>query len=125
MTIEDVFTLAASKELSAREWKWKPLKSYNGFSHEQRVRKWQAVDLLIRMGLKSQAKDLKCSICGIAGVNATLSYHSEDYTSLESEYPLCKSCHYQIHTRFNTQAAWKELVTKYGNGGNWFEHLSY
>lgn len=124
MTIEDVFVLAASSGLAAHEWKWKPLKIYNGFNHEQRVRKWQAVDLLIRMGLKPPAKGLKCSICRIDGVGGTLSYHSEDYASLESEYPLCKSCHYQIHTRFNTPTAWKELIAKHGNGGNWFEHLS-
>jgi len=125
MTIDDVFILAESREITPREWKWKPLKIYNGFSHEQRVRKWQAVDLLIRMGLKNPAKNLKCAICGVDGVCATLSYHSEDYASLESEYPLCKNCHYQIHIRFYSPAAWKELVTKYGNGSKWFEHLSY
>lgn len=123
MTIDDVFLLAVSREITPREWKWKPLKMYNGFNHEQRVRKWQAVDLLIRMGLKPPASELKCAICGADGETATLSYHSEDYASLESEYPLCKSCHFQIHTRDHASSTWDLLVAKHGNGASWFEHL--
>lgn len=123
MTIDEVFELAASRGLKPREWKWKPLKIYNGFTHEQRVRKWQAVDLLIRMGLKQPASALRCDICGATAKEATLSYHSEDYSSLTGDYPLCKSCHYHIHARFRAPYFWQCIIEKYGDGTRWFERL--
>lgn len=123
MTIDEVFELAAARGLKPRDWKWKPLKIYNGFTHEQRVCKWQAVDLLIRMGLKEPASALHCNICGKTSNEAALSYHSEDYSSLTGDYPLCKSCHFHIHGRFRTPSAWQDLIEKYGNGTHWFEQL--
>lgn len=51
LTIEAIFEMAKEVALKPRVWKWKPLRPYNGFDHDQRVKKWQAIYLAIQLGL--------------------------------------------------------------------------
>jgi hypothetical protein len=83
MTIDEVFSAAAERGLSVKRWGGSRLLTYNGFTHEQRVRKWQALDLAIRMGLESPAEEFPCSVCGVEP-SSSIAYHSEDYGSMGS-----------------------------------------
>jgi hypothetical protein len=124
LTIDGIFDLAANKGLTPRSWVWKPLQTYNGFIHVQRVRKWQAIHLGIQLGLILPADNFLCDICGARSTEALTSYHSEDYASMTGHYPLCKSCHTRVHGRFGNRAAWLAFICKYGNGTKWFELLT-
>lgn len=122
MTIEEIFSAAAKKGLSAKRWGGSRLLYYNGFTHEQRVRKWQAIDLAVRMGLEIPAEQLSCSVCG-ASPSSSIAYHSEDYGTMNGHYPVCRSCHMKIHNRFKNPKRWTDFVAAMGNGKKWFEEL--
>lgn len=124
MTIDQIFRFASENGLKPRDWKWKPLQPYNGFTHEQRVHKWQAMHLARELGLIAPAANSPCDICGTTFPESSIGYHSEDYSSMTGHYPLCKSCHTLIHTRKRNQKAWRDLLEKYGKASQWWETLS-
>lgn len=94
-TVDEILEMARVAGLIPPAWKWKELKPYNGFSHEKRVKGWQASKLAVQMGLVPDAQSLKCEACG-AKSPTPLAYHSEDYSKL-AHHVVCKSCHFQIH----------------------------
>lgn len=120
-TIEGIFSLAEEKGMKPRIWSWKKLQSYNGYTHEQRVLKWQALHLAIRLGLIPAAETFPCSICGTR--ESTVTYHSERYDILTEQYPVCGPHHALIHTRSWKPKAWRDLLSTYGDGTRWFESL--
>lgn len=122
MTIDEIFSVAEEKGLSVKRWGGSQLLDYNGFTHEQRVRKWQAIDLAVRMGLEIPAEKLSCSVCG-APPSPSIAYHSEDYGTMNGHYPVCRSCHTKIHNRFKNPERWIDFVSSIGNGEKWFEGL--
>lgn len=122
MTIDDVFSAAAKHGLAIKRWGGSRLLTYNGFTHEQRVRKWQALDLAVRMGLEIPAEQLSCSVCG-ASPSPYIAYHSEDYGAMSGHYPVCRSCHMKIHNRFKNPERWADFVAIMGNEKKWFEGL--
>lgn len=122
-TIDQIFDLAKVKGIKAKPWSGSRLKVYNGFTHEERVRKWQALNLAIKMGLEKDACGEKCSICGTTGQVAGVAYHSEDYKSMHGHYPLCRSCHVRIHNRFKNPESWSIHIKPYADGTKWFESL--
>jgi len=94
---------------SFRKWSWKILKSYNGFSGEERARGWQAVRWLQAAGVMPENDP--CDICG--ETEKPRDYHSEDYYNILSAAYLCKRCHSAIHTRFkNPDNLWHILQTQ-------------
>ncbi len=122
LTIEGIFKLAAGKGLKPRPWNWKRLQPYNGFPHEERVLKWQALHLAIQLDLISPAKMFPCEICGTTSPKAMITYHSEDYSSME-QHPVCRKCHTLIHNRNIHQQAWRDILLRYGDETKWFELL--
>lgn len=94
-TVDEILKMAQDAGLPLPEWRWKELKPYNGFLHEERVKGWQASKLAVKMKLIPDANDLKCEICE-AQHPVNLSYHSEDYSKL-AHHVVCKSCHFKIH----------------------------
>jgi hypothetical protein len=93
--VEDVLYMAGSLGLHPPEWKWKELRPYNGFSHEERVSGWQASKLAVQMQLIPPAETLCCEVCGVVKP-IRLFYHSEDY-SLLAQHVVCYACHMKIH----------------------------
>lgn len=93
--IEEVFAEAKRLGLSLPIWGWPPLRTYNGFTHEQRVRGWQAEKLAIKLGLLPDPSTLACYKCR-ATHPTPIGYHAEDYNSLE-RFPVCRPCHMVIH----------------------------
>ena len=94
MKVEEVISLAERAGLPLPKWNWPELKIYKGFTHEQRVRGWQAEKLAIRMGLLTPSSEQVCRECG---GNQTMQYHSNDYSTLEGLVPLCQRCHIRLH----------------------------
>lgn len=124
LTIEEIFRDAANRGLKPKPWGSYVLKTYNGFTHEQRVRKWQALNLAIQMGLEQPAHLSPCSVCGKTGGPETITYHSEDYGSMTGHHPICKGCHTRAHNRFTSPHHWLVYVAPFCNGSKWFESLS-
>lgn len=124
LTIEEVFKLADTKGLKPKPWGSYVLKTYNGFTHEQRVRKWQTLNLAVQMGLEQPAHLSPCSVCGISGGPGVIAYHSEDYGSMSGHHPICKGCHTRAHNRFTNPQGWLEYIASFSNGSKWFENLS-
>ncbi|MEA5114996.1 MAG: hypothetical protein VB050_13315 [Geobacteraceae bacterium] len=122
MTIDEVFFAAAKRGLSVKRWGGSKLLTYNGFTHEQRVRKWQALDLAIRMGLEKPAEEFPCSVCG-AEPSPSIAYHSEDYGSMLGHYPVCRSCHMKIHNRFKNPERWRQFVAASRGEEKWFGEI--
>lgn len=95
LTVSEVLDMADAKGLQRPVWTWRKLQVYNGFSHEERVRGWQATKLAIEMGLLPPADSFSCQRCG-AVPPVRLYYHSEDYLLLP-QCVLCRACHLKIH----------------------------
>ena len=125
ITIESILLRAEKNGQKIPRWQWPELKSYNGFSHDCRVRKWQAVLLAIEMGLIPSPTEFKCDICGVGYAGAELQYHSEDYSRMSGHHPLCKNCHRVLHQRFRKPDEWGELIKDRLNCGMWFNKLPY
>jgi hypothetical protein len=124
LTVDEIFLVAAHSGLKPKSWGSYRLKTYNGFTHEQRVRKWQALNLAIQMGLEQKAHLSPCSICGKTGGPEVIAYHSEDYGSMTGHHTICRGCHTRAHRRFTNPQQWLEFIAPYCNGIRWFENLS-
>lgn len=77
------------------------MKSYNGFTGEQRIAGDEIVKKAIADGLLPNPNTQPCCICGQdKGIRH---YHQEDYTPehiVENSRCVCWRCHMMIHTRF-------------------------
>lgn len=102
-----------------RQWRWKELPVYNGFTHVERVRGWQVVNWMIDTGQMNRA-----TVCCITGSRTRVGYHSENYYSWQP-YPLCQSVHFALHQRFKRPDAWRRIVEQYGSDGDWFTRLLF
>ena len=122
--IEEIFRMAKKKGLKRPRWGSRPLKVYNGFSHEQRVRGWQAASLAVKMGLKEPADAKDCEICGASKETTDIVFHSEDYNNVFTSYSVCKKCHVRIHNRFRYNSKWLDYIAPFSDGTKWFERLS-
>ena len=122
--MDEIFALASERGLRPKRWGSHLLKIYNGFDHVQRVRKWQALDLAVKMELEDPASSKPCAICGITEPEAKIAYHSEDYGSMNEHHALCKGCHIRIHRRFSNPGRWQQFISPFTNGTQWFERLS-
>lgn len=120
LTIDEMLGLASDRGVPIPVWKWPHLKPYNGFSHDQRIKIWQAVKLAIEMGLMPHPSTGQCEICR---ARHNLCYHSEDYRVL-NPHIVCQRCHRLIHQRFKTPDAWQAHVNRYHQHGAWFSVLS-
>jgi hypothetical protein len=93
-----------------RRWVWRTLPSYNGFSHEERVRGWQVQCWAEATGALTKPKG-GCSICGST---VRVGWHGENYFDPWTSVVVCQSCHFRIHRRFREPRAWEALQTEYG-----------
>lgn len=113
---DDILRQAKAQGVPIPSWKWPPLKTYNGFTHKQRVKVWQAVKVAIAMGLMPHPSTRSCEICRST---QNLCYHSEDYSVVEPHVV----CHRLIHQRFKLPEAWRSHITRYHVAGAWFTSL--
>ncbi|MCP5381352.1 MAG: hypothetical protein H6912_03205 [Kordiimonadaceae bacterium] len=88
-------------------WRWPPLKSYNGFTSDERIRTWQIGTYLLNIG--AIKKPDQCDICKKVG---PVGFHSENYYDIRMDPFLCKSCHTILHNRFKYPDQWNYLVNQ-------------
>jgi hypothetical protein len=82
------------------------MKTYNGFTHEQRMKSLAWGNKQKKLGLWKAPT--QCHACG--QTEGTLDLHREDYTEpfhAEDEYPVCYRCHMMIHCREHGMETWK------------------
>jgi hypothetical protein len=105
--------------VALRTWKWGILPNYNGFTHEERVRGWQAMWWLIDTG--QMAKPATCSISGRTG---PIQMHSENYYD-PVPYGIDPALHMALHRRFTTPDNWRRIVDQHAvTGEEWFAKLA-
>ena len=77
------------------------MKSYNGFTPQQREHAANVQREAIKQGLMPKPSDCKCTICGQdRGIRH---YHNEDYSEdkiISDAKVVCWRCHMMIHARF-------------------------
>lgn len=102
------------------EWRWPPLRPYNGFSGELRVRVWQLQRFALDAG--TLARPQVCSVCRS---RAHVGFHNETYADPWNIIPLCHACHMAVHGRFRHPDAWARFQTQHHRSGEeqWFEML--
>lgn len=101
-----------------RTWQWGMLPTYNGFTHEERVRGWQLIHFMIDNGWKERG-----ATCCITGRTDQLRLHSEIYYDWHP-YTINQSLHLALHQRFKKPDAWLRIVERYGRTGTeWFTRL--
>jgi hypothetical protein len=102
-----------------RKWRWRTLPTYNGFTHEERVRGWQLLMFLTDNGLLQRP-----TVCCISGRRDRLQLHSENYFDWRA-YALNQSIHMALHQRFRRPDRWRAIVEQYAiTGEEWFARLT-
>ena len=102
-----------------RPWKWGTLPVYNGFTHIERVRGWQAIWWMIDSGRLE-----KPTVCSISGTLDRVSMHSENYYEA-APYGINQNLHMALHQRFKKPDNWRRIVDQHDmTGEEWFAKLS-
>jgi hypothetical protein len=110
----------SSKAPKLRIWRWPPLKVYNGFVSEERVRCWQLQWLLIDLGQLELPRQ-----CSITGSRCDVTFHSENYFQPTAIFGISAGAHKLLHQRFYRPDAWREFVVRYAvTGEEWFASLA-
>lgn len=93
------------------------MKSYNGFSPEQRYKALAYHKEQIKLGKKPPKPDC-CDACG--QTEGFLTWHSEDYSEPFGEHigqhGVCYVCHMMIHCRFRNRFAWAYHIDELRKG---------
>jgi hypothetical protein len=103
-----------------RPWRWATLPSYNGFTHEERVRGGQLIWWFLDNGWMARA-----TRCSISGSTERIQYHCENYYAPWEPIPLSQTVHFALHKRFRQPDAWRRIVDAYAiSGDEWFCRLA-
>jgi hypothetical protein len=104
-----------------REWRWPPVKPYNGFSGELRVWVWQLQCWAYDTGALARPK-----ACALCGNGSRVVYHSENYADPWTSIALCQGCHMSVHGRFRHPEAWDRFQARHRRHGvkQWFDVLT-
>jgi hypothetical protein len=110
---------AFERAVSVPTWQWKRLPTYNGFTHEDRVRAWQLTGWMMKTGRMPRPER-----CSVSGSTLELQYHAEDYYRPWTAYPISKPIHLALHRRFSRPDRWLAIRDEYGSDINaWFLQL--
>lgn len=93
------------------------MKSYNGFTPEQRYKGLEIVKAAIANGELKPINKCVCAHCGQdKGIRQ---YHSENYTPeniVKQVVPLCWRCHMMLHSRFKHPKSYEKYKEDIKNG---------
>lgn len=96
--------------------RWPLLKSYNGFSGEERRRGGQLAVWLLAAGCV--ALPSQCDVCGS---REPVQLHNETYYHVGRTPALCRRCHSALHLRQWQWHAWRKIVDGAADTGReWF-----
>lgn len=92
------------------------MKSYNGFSSEQRYRALHWLNAQYKLGARE--RPTSCEACGQA--RGIFDAHSEDYSepfgAQTGRFGLCYRCHMMIHLRWRFPRAWDRYRERVSEG---------
>ncbi len=108
----------ASVRLAA--WRWPPLRPYNGFSGERRVRIWQ-----LQVWAQDAGALARPTCCSVCDSGSHVGMHCESYADPWNPIPLCQACHLEVHRRFGAPLAWSRFKARHHRLGKsqWFDLL--
>lgn len=103
------------------------MKSYNGFSHNERAKVGRIQLAAIRAG--EFPTPTQCELC--LGTAGQMQLHNEDYSQpFDDAHPICRACHGALHIRFTKPERWekrKEIIRELRGANNnelyWWEKL--
>lgn len=96
---------AIARGAKLARWGWPLPGPYNGATGAERIAVWQKLDLAFRNGWLIRPG--RCSICPRT---SHLASHQEVYARGFYAFPVCRSCHYRLHSRFRDPAKWQALL---------------
>jgi hypothetical protein len=102
------------------KWAWPPLRPYNGFSGEVRVRVWQ-----LQLGAYDAGALARPTSCALCASGSHVVFHSENYADPWCSIPLCYGCHMSVHGRFRCPGAWGRFQARHHQRGaeQWLDLL--
>lgn len=96
--------------------RWPLLRSYSGFSGEERRRGGQLIGWLQAAGCLPRPS--RCHICHS---RERVGFHSESYYHILRPVMLCNACHMAVHRRHFAWDAWRRIVDGAAlTGREWF-----
>jgi hypothetical protein len=109
-----------SPDARLAEWRWPPLRSYNGFSGKLRVRVWQLQRFALDAGTLAQPE-----VCSVCHSRSHVGFHNETYADAWNVIPLCHACHMAVHGRFRHPEAWARFQARHHRPRKeqWFDEL--
>lgn len=102
--------------LAYQESPWPLLRSYNGFTGEERRRGGQLIGWLQTAGCLPRPS--RCDVCRS---RERVNFHSESYYHVLRPASLCNACHMALHKRHFAWDAWRRLVDAHAvTGREWW-----
>lgn len=103
-----------------RQWTYPPVKTYNGFSSDERIRGWQVERWFVDNGWLD--RPVRCSI---TGATKNVGFHDEDYYTPWEPIQIGRGVHMALHQRFSRPAWWNRILRENTvTGDEWFCSLS-
>lgn len=97
------------------------MKSYNGFTPEQRMEGERQIKAAIAAGTLKPCHEVGCEVPGCGQRDGILQNHCEDYSrAVEDRKVVCWRCHMMIHRRFRAPEASRRYFRQLREGhGAW------
>ncbi|KWV91736.1 hypothetical protein [Erythrobacter sp. YT30] len=86
-------------------WGWPTPRSYNGATGEERIAGWKKV--AVARNLDLLPRSVKCEVCRVRDANGS---HTEIYHRCMTTKPICRSCHFKVHKRFQKPERWLAFI---------------
>ena len=99
-------------------WGWPVPRSYNGATGKERIAGWQKVLIAERLGLLPPR-----GCCSLCAVTVAEQRHTELYFRPIMSMPVCRSCHFAIHRRFNDPRRWQAFLAQRNCASSWSNAL--
>lgn len=99
-------------------WGWPIPGPYNGSTGSERVVGWQKVRVAEDLGLLVARNG-----CGLCRAPDAPQWHAEVYARSLTSRPVCRSCHFHIHSRFKRPHKWCARVELAPYAETWVRQL--
>ena len=106
-----------AKGCALPRWGWPTPGPYNGATGALRIAGWQKVRIATQRGLLGWPRT--CSVCR---ATTGLHRHAELYGRPMLAKPICRSCHFYVHRRFNRPDEWTTFLARHEKVG-WISRL--
>lgn len=118
IVIERIVDQAIAGGRRLPRWGWPMPGPYNGSLGWERVAGWQKVRIAEDLGLWGGSHR-----CGLCGVPDAPHKHAEFYFRPLTSRPICRSCHFHIHSRFKRPNEWRVRLEQAPDAEEWVRQL--